>query len=89
MIFQMIITVCTSIIQAAFSFVNLPQVPVEARTTINTYMGYIFDNLGFLNFFVNVSTLKIVASVAITLIAFEHIYKVIIWIVHKLPFSID
>lgn len=82
-------TVCSFLIRAIFSWINLPDFPEAAKTAIDTYMNLIFDNLDFLSFFVNVSTLKIVATVAIALFAFEHIYKIIIWVVHKIPLSID
>ena len=52
-------------------------------------MSYIFDNLHFLNFFLNVDTLKTVSSIALVLFAFEHIYKIMIWIIHKIPLSIN
>lgn len=89
MIIQAFMYLCTSIIQLTFSWVNLPPLPDSVHTTMDTYFGYIFDNLSFLSFFVNINTLKIVAGVAIGLFAFEHIYKIMIWIIHKLPLSID
>lgn len=52
-------------------------------------MSLIFDNLDFLSFFINVNTLKIVALVAVSLFAFEHIYKIMIWVIRKIPLSID
>lgn len=89
MILQLIITLCTGIVQLLFSFVNLPQFPDSAKTAINTYLGYIFDNLDFLSFFVNTSTLKTIAIVAIALFAFEHVYKILVWVIHKIPLSIE
>ena len=82
-------TLCTGVIQLCFSWINLPQFPEGAKSAIDTYMSLIFDNLDFLNFFVNPSTLKTVALVAVALFGFEHIYKIMIWIIHKLPLSID
>ena len=84
MIVEGIMTLCTGVIQLCFSWINLPQFPEGAKSAIDTYMSLIFDNLDFLNFFVNPSTLKTVALVAV-----EHIYKIMIWIIHKLPLSID
>ena len=52
MIISGFITICTSIIQFLFSWVNLPDIPLSAQSTFDTYMSYIFDNLHFLNFFV-------------------------------------
>ena len=51
MIISGFITICTSIIQFLFSWVNLPDIPLSAQSTFDTYMSYIFDNLHFLNFF--------------------------------------
>ena len=89
MIISGFITICTSIIQFLFSWVNLPDIPLSAQSTFDTYMSYIFYNLNFLNFFLNVDTLKTVSSIALVLFAFEHIYKIMIWIIHKIPLSIN
>lgn len=87
MIFEGFVTVCSSLIKFLFSFVNLPSMPEAAATAFDTYFGYIFDNLDFLNFFLNVSTLKTVATIAIVLYSFEHIFKIIMWVIHKIPLA--
>lgn len=89
MILEAIMTLCTGVIQLLFSWIKLPQFPAGAKTAIDTYLSLIFDNLDFLSFFVNVNTFKIVALVAVTLYGFEHIYKIMIWIIRKIPISID
>ncbi len=89
MILEAIMTLCTGVIQLLFSWINLPDFPVGAKTAIDTYMSLIFDNLDFLSFFIHVNTLKIVALVAVSLFAFEHIYKIMMWVIHKIPLSID
>lgn len=85
MIIQLVMTVVSGLLKLLFAWVNLPNVPDSARTAINTYLGYVFDNLSFISFFVNVSTLKIVALIAIALIVFERLYKILLWILHKIP----
>lgn len=89
MILEAIMTLCTGVIQLLFSWINLPAFPASAQTAIDTYLSLIFDNLDFLSFFVHVSTFKTVALVAVSLFAFEHIYKIMIWIIRKIPLSID
>lgn len=89
MIVEALMTMCTGIIQLIFSWFTLPQFPEAAKTAIDTYLNLIFDNLDFLTFFVNVNTLKTVALVAAALYAFEHIYKIMMWVIHKIPISID
>lgn len=88
MILEAIMSLCTGIIQLLFSWINLPQFPEGAKTAINTYMSLIFDNLDFLNFFINVNTLKTVALIAVAVYGFEHVYKIMIWVIHKIPLSI-
>ena len=68
MIIQLLMSVILIILKGLFSWINLPNVPDVARTAIDTYMGYIFNNLSFISFFVNVSTLKTVSLIAIALI---------------------
>lgn len=87
MIIELLINLITGLIKIIFGFINLPQAPEGAHVAISGYFDMIFNNLGFLNFFVNVDTLKIVAIVAIAIIAFEKMYKVTMWIYHKLPIS--
>lgn len=89
MILEAIMTLCTGVIQLLFSWISLPDFPTGAKIAIDTYMALIFDNLDFLSFFINVNTLKIVALVAVSLFAFEHIYKIMMWVIHKIPLSID
>ena len=45
------------------------------------------SNLGFLGFFVRPITMKIVATSAIAIYVFSKLYKVTMWIYHKLPIS--
>lgn len=61
--------------------------PVEVSEPISEYLDLIFSNVGFLGFFVHISVLKVVAISAIALISFEKLYKVAVWIYHKLPIS--
>lgn len=89
MIIEGIMNLCTGIIQLLFSWINLPSFPENAQKAIDTYLGYVFDNLDFLSFFINVSTLKTISLIAIVLFSFEHIYKIMMWIVRKIPLSID
>ena len=89
MIVELLISLCTSLLKFILSWVNLPPFPDSAKAAIDTYMGYIFDNLNFLSFFINISTLKTVAGIAIILFTFSHLYKIFIWIIHKIPVSMD
>ena len=70
-----------------FLVVPIPDMPEAAINSINTFLDTIFSNLNFLSFFVRIDTFKTVASIAIILYSFEHLYELVRWIWNKLPFS--
>ena len=87
MIVEVLINAITLLIQFVFGWINLPGVPETASSAVDTYFNLIFDNLSFLGFFVHVNTLKNVALISIAIITFSRLYKVCLWIYHKLPIS--
>ena len=87
MIIELIINVITGLVKLVFSWINLPQFPQEGQQAVSNYLDLIFNNLSFLGFFVHISTFKICAISAITLFSFTKLYKVTMWIYHKLPIS--
>lgn len=87
MIIELLLNLIALLIKAVFIFINLPQAPPEVQQSVDNYFNLIFDNLDFLGFFVNPSTLSIVSTSAIALWTFSKLYKLTIWIYHKLPIS--
>lgn len=75
-----------NIIQFAFGWINLPPIPSEISNSINSFLDLIFDNLSLLGFFVRPMTLKIVIPILIILLNFDLIYKIVMWLVRKIPF---
>ena len=71
--------------QFAFSWINLPQFPSSLSGSINDFLNLIFDNLSLIGFFVRPITLQIVIPILIILINFELLYKLVIWIIRKIP----
>lgn len=68
---------------------NLPKMPESIVNGIDSFFDIIFDNLGLLNMFIPLSTIKVVVPLAIIIANFKHIYSTILWCIHKLPWSID
>lgn len=90
MIIEALINLITVIIKfLALPFSMLPDTPEALRTAMDYYMSLVFDNINFLGFFVNVDTLKAVALIAIAIYTLDKIYNLLIWIIHKLPLSIN
>lgn len=69
-----------------FGWINIPQMPDELVNSINTFLNLIFDNLTLLGFFIRPTTLKILIPLIIFIINFKYIYKIVIWLIRKLPF---
>lgn len=82
------ITLIVKVLAYPFNLI-LPDTPVALRTAMSGYIDMIFDNLGFVSFFVNVETLRTVSLIAIAIWTLQHTYAFLQWVVKKLPFSID
>lgn len=90
MIIEALINLITVVIKLlAIPFNILPDTPQAVVSAVDYYFDLIFSNLDFISFFVNVNTLKSVALISIGIWTFEHAYKFLIWIIHKLPLSIN
>lgn len=68
---------------------NLPQMPTSIVNGIDTFFDVIFNNLGLLNMFIPLSTIKVVVPLVIVIVNFKHIYFFCLWLLHKIPLSID
>ncbi len=74
------------IIQLAFSWINIPSFPSGLAGSIDSFLSLVFDNLSLLGFFIRPATIRLVVPVLLVVINFELIYKLVMWIVRKLPF---
>lgn len=90
MIVEALINLVTVVIKLlAIPFNILPDTPEALTTAVDSYLDLVFSNLSFISFFVNVDTLKTVALIAIAIYTLEKAYTLLIWIIHKLPVSVD
>lgn len=90
MILELIITAITNVLKIVLAVLpNLPQLPNSITTSISRVMSVIFDNVGLLGIFVRISTIKLLVPLVILVVNFEHIYHFIMWIIKKLPLSIN
>lgn len=74
------------LIHLLFDWINIPAFPEDLNNSVNEFLNLIFNNLGFLGFFIRPQTLKIVIPLLIFLFNFKYIYKLVMWIIRKLPF---
>lgn len=90
MIVEALINLITVVIKLlAIPFNILPDTPEALVAAVDKYMDLVFNNLDFISFFVNVDTLTNVALIAIVIWTLDNTYSLLIWIIHKLPISIN
>lgn len=75
-----------NLVQLVFGWINLPSFPIDLSNSIDGFLDLVFDNLSLLGFFIRPTTLKIIVPILIIVINFELMYKLVMWIVRKLPF---
>lgn len=69
-----------------FGWITLPDFPDSFKTSVNTYMGYIFNNLQLIYLFIRPITLKTAVPVFVAILNFDKLYKLVMFIVRKIPF---
>ena len=90
MILELIITAITAVLKIILGILpNIPQLPESITGSIDRVMTVIFENVGLLGIFVRISTIKILVPLVIIVVNFEHIYHFVMWIIKKLPLSIN
>lgn len=85
MIIEAILNLLKTVITTVFGI--LPNIPSfdSATSSITEFFDLIFSNCGLIGVFVNVNTLKICVPIILIIWNFEHIYKLTLWIIKKIP----
>ena len=85
MIIEAILNLFKNLLFIVFGWISLPAFPESLNNSINTFLGLIFYNLTLLGFFIRPETLTISIPILIALLNFEHLYKLTMWILRKIP----
>ena len=86
MILEALLNLIKTLLNVVFGWISLPPFPVELTNSVDSFLRLIFDNLSLLGFFIRPLTLTIAIPVLIILLNFEQVYKLVMWIVRKIPF---
>lgn len=90
MIIEALVNLVTSLLKIVFNLLpNVPQLPDNLLSSLDRVMTTIFDNLDLLGIFIRIDTIKILVPLVVIAYNFEHIYHFVIWLVKKIPLSID
>lgn len=85
MILEAILNIFKALLFVCFSWINIPSFPEDLINTINSFLDLIFNNLTLLGFFIRPLTLQISIPILIILLNFDHLYKLTMWILRKIP----
>lgn len=90
MILKAIFDAILALLKVIFGILpNVPAFPDTLLSSLNTVFDTIFNNLDLLGLFVRIDTIKILVPLLIIAINFEHIYHFTMWILKKIPLSIE
>lgn len=90
MIIEAIINLITLLLKTVFGILpNIPDFPNSLLNSIDNVLNIIFSNLDLLGLFVRIDTIKILVPLIIVVVNFEYIYHFSMWLIKKLPISID
>lgn len=89
MIIETIINAIVRVLYTLFDlFPDIPNIP-NINAQIEEYFRITLGNTELLGVFIDIDTMKFIIPIFLVVYNFDHIYKFIMFIVKKLPFSID
>lgn len=86
MITKLLIDMVFALLQVVFGWFSLPDFPASFTSSINSFLDLLFSNLSLLGLFIRQNTITVIIPVLIGILAFEHIYEFVMWILRKIPF---
>lgn len=91
MILEAIIDLIKSLLYLIFDILpDLPSMPDTLVNSINYVLDIIFNNsVSILSLFVRINTFKIAVPVVIALMNLDKIYSLVMWVIKKIPLSVD
>lgn len=90
MIIKAIFDLILGLLKLVFGLLpSVPQFPDSIMSSLDNVFSTIFNNLDLLGLFVRVDTIKILVPLVIVAVNFEHIYHFTMWILKKIPLSIE
>lgn len=85
MIISALLNVVKGLINVLFGWVQLPAVPEEVTSVVDTVFTYMEQGLGILWIFVPQQLVLVLLPLVIVVHNFDHLYKLGMWILRKIP----
>lgn len=89
MIIKGILDFFGSVLNFLFTNTIIPDFPQTVYDSVISYTQMIFDNISFLGFFVHVPILLLVFGLYLSVEIVVIIYKIVMWVIRKIPLSIN
>ena len=86
MILESVFNLFKSTIKLIFAWINIPAAPEEVTTVIDTMITYMRSGIGFLFLFFNMDLVKIMIPFVLIVANFEEVYKLVMFVLRKIPF---
>ncbi len=88
MILLGLLEVIFGVLKALFSWLSLPDMPVEVSSVVDSVIGYIIDALPLLWVFFDKKVVTVCLVVALACSNFEKVYDLLMWVLAKIPIGI-
>lgn len=88
MIVEWALELADVIIKAVFSILGvLPDMPAEVTNVMDSFFDMMFEGINIFNFFVPLNFVAMLIPIVIAILNFDKIYKLVMWIIRKIPFA--
>ena len=86
MIIEGLLNLIFTLLEFIFSPIQVPDLPEAVQSVIDRLVQIMADAVGLLGIFVNLELLKILLPVVIVIINLDRVWKLIMFILRKIPF---
>jgi len=86
MLIEWMMNLGETIFDALFALVGaLPALPSEIRTSVDTIFNLMFSGVSLASIFIDLHMVKILIPIEIAVLNFDHIIKLVMFILKKIP----
>lgn len=89
MIIESIINALFGLVQLIFGWIDLPDMPAAITSVVDELFALFSGAIGLLGMFVDLSFVAVLIPVLIIIINFDKVYRLTMFILHKLPIGVD
>ena len=83
MILESVFNLFSSALKLIFGWINLPELPAEIQTVVDSLFQYMRAGLGFVFLFFNMDLVKIMLPFVIVVANFEKVYKIVMYVLKE------